>query len=88
MNETCLIALSVGISVIILIFVLFALIILCHISKNKKLHHWFCRHLGWHTPDIYRSFDGCSYESTCKWCKRKILQDGQGNWFGIGDKNG
>lgn len=38
--------------------------------------------LGWHTPDDFpQQFDGCSIHATCKYCGKKIMQDGQGNWF-------
>ena len=38
--------------------------------------------LGWHTPDnSSRSYDGCSTHATCKFCKKDIMQDSQGNWF-------
>lgn len=39
--------------------------------------------MGWCTPDDMQNFDGCSWESKCKHCKKKILQDSQGNWFPI-----
>lgn len=38
--------------------------------------------LKWHKPERAKiSYDGCSFESVCKICGKKILQDSQGNWF-------
>ena len=39
--------------------------------------------LGWHTPDnsIEHWSDGLSEHATCKYCKKDIMQDSQGNWF-------
>lgn len=38
--------------------------------------------LGWHDGKGGAvGFDGCSMTSTCSYCGKKVLQDGQGNWF-------
>ena len=37
--------------------------------------------MRWHKPHETLSFDGCSFCSVCKYCKKKIMQDSQGNWF-------
>ena len=37
--------------------------------------------MGWHYPDDSSSFDGCSVHSHCRYCKKEIMQDSQGNWF-------
>lgn len=38
--------------------------------------------LGWHQPGNFpKWFDGCSTHSNCKYCKKEIMQDSQGNWF-------
>ena len=38
--------------------------------------------LGWHTPDDSPQWsDGCNQHATCKYCKKEIMQDSQGNWF-------
>lgn len=37
--------------------------------------------MGWHYPDDSSSFDGCSVHSRCRYCKKEIMQDSQGNWF-------
>lgn len=38
---------------------------------------------GWHEPDKTKAaeFDGVSWHCTCKYCRRPIMQDSQGNWF-------
>ena len=37
----------------------------------------------WHEPDETKpaEFDGASWHCTCKYCRRPIMQDSQGNWF-------
>lgn len=40
--------------------------------------------LGWHEPDETKSakwFDGASWHCMCKYCRKPIMQDSQGNWF-------
>lgn len=39
--------------------------------------------LGWHQPkdDGKLTFNGCSFQCTCKYCGETITQDSQGNWF-------
>lgn len=45
----------------------------------KFFYHDF---LGWHTPDDSPSWhDGCSEHAVCKYCRKDIMQDSQGNWF-------
>lgn len=44
----------------------------------KKFYHDI---LGWHFPDDTLSFNGCSFCSTCKHCGKRIMMDGQGDWF-------
>ena len=38
---------------------------------------------GWHEPDETKAaeFDGASWHCTCKYCRRPIMLDSQGNWF-------
>lgn len=38
---------------------------------------------GWHEPDETKlaEFDGASWHCTCKYCRKPIMQDSQGNWF-------
>lgn len=50
-----------------------------------KYQRFLCFWLDWHVPGKNRiSFDGASLASTCKRCNQRILQDSQGNWFGMG----
>jgi len=56
------------------------LFMLCGIF-NKYLPKWFCDHMGWHLAPNNQNFDGCSFEGVCPRCKKKVLQDSQGNWF-------
>lgn len=42
-----------------------------------------CNTLDWHRPVSVKLFDGCSWKSKCVRCKRHILRDSQGNWFGL-----
>lgn len=48
----------------------------------QKMRLWADKHLGWHrpTPGVL-GFDGCSVNSLCRLCGKKIMQDSQGNWF-------
>lgn len=48
---------------------------------NRWLPKWFCDKMGWHLPPIEQGFDGCSFYGVCPRCKRKVMQDSQGNWF-------
>lgn len=38
---------------------------------------------GWHEPDETKTaeFDGASWHCTCKYCRKPIMLDSQGNWF-------
>ncbi len=49
---------------------------------------WFYHDiLEWHKPSEESTFDGCSFNSTCRYCGKRIIQDSQGNWFTYeGDK--
>lgn len=56
--------------------------------KRKK--NFRCDVLDWHTPTtVYVGRLSTTFESTCKRCGRKIMQDSQGNWYSdwIGGKN-
>lgn len=66
------------------VFILFAfMLILLLIDKIFK-PIWICRLMEWHIPNDLQDFDGVNWVSTCKKCGIVILQDSQGNWFGIG----
>lgn len=56
--------------------------------RESGLNWWArfrCEVLGWHTPMPMIDFDGASFASNCARCKRRVLQDSQGNWFAIHD---
>lgn len=75
-----LVALAV-VFVIGILFMLFLLIGGVFYSRkgwNKKFFH---DAMGWHEPTKNVTFNGVSYCSRCKYCKKKIMQDSQGNWF-------
>jgi hypothetical protein len=51
-------------------------------SLNKYLPVWFCLNFGhWHLPPKQFGFDGCSSFGICPRCEKRVMQDGQGNWF-------
>lgn len=67
--------------VIGILFMLFLLIGGVFYSRkgwNKKFFHDV---MGWHEPTKNITFNGVCYCSHCKYCKKKIMQDSQGNWF-------
>ena len=72
----------IGFTALGLILSLFVLMIISRYSKST----WFCRKLDWHLEPKTQGFDGLSFEGTCSRCSKKVLQDSQGNWFGVGDK--
>ena len=67
--------------VFLLVIAALAITLLILMTINKFLPRWFCDHFGWHIAPKEQNFDGCSFTGTCPRCGRKILQDGQGNWF-------
>ena len=72
------IALAIIILVLILVFIL---------PYLYKKHGWFKPFfhdvLLWHEPDQIQGydFDGCSMHCICRYCKKDIMLDSQGNWF-------
>ncbi len=46
----------------------------------KNFYHDF---LGWCEPEDKQYFAGINIASTCKYCKKRILQDSQGGWFPV-----
>lgn len=48
---------------------------------KKKIRMFLCNVLGWHRPSKEIGFDGCSMTSVCKYCKKEVMRDSQGNWF-------
>lgn len=51
--------------------------------KAGALKFFYHDLLGWCAPENGSDtwYDGCSVHATCKYCKREIMQDSQGNWF-------
>lgn len=76
-------------SITFISFLVFMLVIvILHSFKllPKSVMLFLCNHLDWHIPNDNIGYDGCSYDSVCKYCHRSILQDGQGNWFSKEEK--
>lgn len=73
----------IGFSILGVICLFFLSVILYSLTGFNR---WFFdRILGWHKPNDKVGFDGVSLISTCKYCGKKIMQDGQGNWFEVED---
>ena len=68
-----------GIILIGLILSVFVLMIIDKYSDNI----WFCNFWGWHHPGANDKigFDGLSFTSKCRRCKKHILMDSNGDWF-------
>lgn len=74
--------------VLILVFIL-GILLLTYSAFYLKwgIGKWlFHDKMGWHKPHETLSFDGCSFCSVCRYCKKKIMEDSQGNWFEYGCK--
>lgn len=59
---------------------LLVLIVLSIISRYSN-NVWFCKVMGWHKSPLAQGFDGCSLHGKCPRCKKKVLQDSNGDWF-------
>jgi len=46
---------------------------------QRLIHYW----LDWHLNVEQIGNDGCSFTGQCRVCKRRVLQDSQGNWFAV-----
>ena len=65
---------------LMLLFMAVPLLLL--VLSNKYLPRWFCDNFGhWHLAPKSQTFDGCSAIGNCPRCGRRVMQDGQGNWF-------
>ena len=74
---------------IILVLLFVAALISSALYFQLGFFAWFFHDiLRWHTPDpnLELDFDGCSMSATCRHCKKRIMQDSQGNWF-TGDED-
>ena len=66
----------------IILFLFWIIGIVWFLGHPFKAGVWFFHDImGWHYPDDSSSFDGCSIHSCCRYCKKEIMQDSQGNWF-------
>lgn len=66
------------IGILFMLFLLIGGIFYSRKGWNKKFFHDI---MGWHEPTKNITFNGVSYCSHCKYCKKRIMQDSQGNWF-------
>lgn len=48
---------------------------------TSRIRKFLCNVLGWHKPKDTITFNGCTFYSVCRYCKKKIMEDSQGNWF-------
>lgn len=48
---------------------------------KQRIRHFMCDILDRHSPTKNIRVDGINLKSYCKHCRRKIMQDSQGNWF-------
>jgi hypothetical protein len=71
--------LSIVLGLLLVLVILFILLALF----NYKLPVWACYKMGWHLAPEKIGFDGCSCFGLCPRCGHKVLQDSQGNWFGV-----
>ena len=46
-----------------------------------KLRKFLCNIFAWHKPSDCIDMDGVNITSKCRYCGKKIMLDGQGNWF-------
>lgn len=70
-----------GLIVVIVLYLLS--VILSPLYFKFGIFKWFFHNvMEWHIPAEESSeFDGCSFHNQCKFCKKEIMQDSQGNWF-------
>lgn len=66
------------IGILIMLFLLIGGTFYSRKGWNEKFFH---DTMGWHEPTKNITFNGVSYCSRCKYCKKRIMQDSQGNWF-------
>lgn len=66
------------IGILFMLFLLIGGVLYSRKGWNKKFFHDV---MGWHEPTKNVTFNGVSYCSHCKYCKKRIMQDSQGNWF-------
>lgn len=67
-----------AIGILFMLFLLIGGVFYSRKGWNKKFFHDV---MGWHEPTKNVTFNGVRYCSRCKYCKKRIMQDRQGNWF-------
>lgn len=74
---------------ILLVVLLVCFFIASMVYLKLGIGKWFYHDiLEWHMPDntgVYR-YDGLNLKTICRHCRKKIMQDSQGNWFLSGGK--
>lgn len=70
---------AIAVPVAMLVFLLCGILYVQY-GWFKSLYHDI---FGWHEPDETKpaEFDGVNWHCTCKYCRRPIMLDSQGNWF-------
>lgn len=64
------------------LYALFRICGIIYLSHPFECLVWFYHDfMGWHKPDDFRFYDGCSEHFYCRFCHKEIMQDSQGNWF-------
>lgn len=68
------------ITVVLILFAIHLLTIFLYLKFGffKGFYHDF---MGWCEPDETEGFNGVGMVSTCRHCKKRILEDGHGGWF-------
>lgn len=68
-------------NIVIGIILFFFLLLLIDKLDFKYKLKFFCAGPGWHKAPEHYSFDGASNVGKCPRCGKKVLQDGNGDWF-------
>ena len=72
---------AIGSILAFIAFMLLAIILFLMLINRLLPKKLGCDFFGWHIPPKGQSFDGASLTGICPRCKKKVLQDSQGNWF-------
>lgn len=69
------------INIIVWFGIVFGMLLLIDkFDKGSKLK-FLCTIIGWHKAPLTQLFDGVSRGGKCPRCGKKVLQDGNGDWF-------
>ena len=71
---------------VILFFCIIGLLVwifgIIYLITDRGFGRWLYHDLlGWHKPTKEISSAGILLKSQCKYCKKEITQDSQGNWY-------